>query len=174
MEDEFRAFHQKSGATLVYVTHDQAEAMALAQQIAVMDKGRLVQVADPQTLYREPATNMVAGFIGKSAVADAEVLARTGAARCRARVFGAEIELRCRDTQALGAAKVCLRPEDIALGAAGITGTVRRATYKGGVTEIEVAPTAAPEVLLLLSVTAAPAIGSNVAVNIADGWVIPN
>ncbi|GEC30552.1 hypothetical protein EFR01_07230 [Sinorhizobium fredii] len=47
MEETFRAFHERSGATMVYVTHDQAEAMALATDVAVMSEGRLLQVAPP-------------------------------------------------------------------------------------------------------------------------------
>ena len=65
MEEEFVDFHGKTGATMLYITHDQAEAMALADRVAVMDDGRLVQVADPHTLYEEPATTMVADFIGQ-------------------------------------------------------------------------------------------------------------
>ena len=52
------------GMTAVYVTHDQAEAMALATRIAVMDKGRIVQYAPPIEIYRRPATTFVANFVG--------------------------------------------------------------------------------------------------------------
>lgn len=65
MEHSFRDFHQRTGATLVYVTHDQTEAMALADKIAVMKAGKLVQWGAPETLYREPRTPWVAGFIGQ-------------------------------------------------------------------------------------------------------------
>lgn len=50
--------------TAVYVTHDQAEAMALATRIAVMDKGRIVQFAPPIEIYRRPSTTFVANFVG--------------------------------------------------------------------------------------------------------------
>ncbi|MBF58091.1 ABC transporter ATP-binding protein [Halomonas sp. FeN2] len=65
MEHSFRDFHQRTGATLVYVTHDQTEAMALADKIAVMKAGKLVQWGTPETLYRQPRTAWVAGFIGQ-------------------------------------------------------------------------------------------------------------
>jgi ABC-type sugar transport system ATPase subunit len=52
------------GMTAVYVTHDQAEAMALATRIAVMDHGRIVQFAPPVEIYRRPATTFVANFVG--------------------------------------------------------------------------------------------------------------
>lgn len=172
MEDEFREFHRKSGATMLYVTHDQAEAMALAQQIAVMDHGRLVQVADPRTLYREPRSLMVAGFIGRSAIVPARV-ERADGARCRAEVLGMTLPLRCGPAQDAGEVQVCLRPEDLVLADEGVSGVVRRATYKGATTEIEVAPASAPDVTLLLNIAGDPAVGTEVRVAIRDGWVIP-
>ncbi|WP_447957073.1 ABC transporter ATP-binding protein [Vreelandella sp. EE7] len=65
MEQSFATFHRRTEATLVYVTHDQSEAMALADRIAVMRDGKLVQWATPETLYREPKSQWVAGFIGQ-------------------------------------------------------------------------------------------------------------
>ncbi|MBZ5488509.1 ABC transporter ATP-binding protein [Halomonas aquamarina] len=65
MEQSFHEFHRRTEATMVYVTHDQGEAMALADRIAVMRDGRLVQWATPQTLYREPKSQWVASFIGQ-------------------------------------------------------------------------------------------------------------
>ncbi|WP_404295950.1 ABC transporter ATP-binding protein [Halomonas sp.] len=65
MEHSFRDFHRRTQATLVYVTHDQSEAMALASRIAVMREGRLEQWATPETLYRQPRTAWVASFIGQ-------------------------------------------------------------------------------------------------------------
>lgn len=65
---EARAFlkhlQQEVGVTAIYVTHDQAEAMAMADRIAVMDKGKLIQAGTPLEVYRQPSTTMVAGFIG--------------------------------------------------------------------------------------------------------------
>ncbi|RAU18146.1 ABC transporter ATP-binding protein [Nitrincola tibetensis] len=68
MEESFRAFHQRTGATMIYVTHDQAEAMSLANQIAVMEKGRLVQWSSPEALYHQPKTQWVAEFIGQGSI----------------------------------------------------------------------------------------------------------
>jgi multiple sugar transport system ATP-binding protein len=61
---ELARLHQDSGATIVAVTHDQAEALALGTRVAVMDEGRLHQAAPPRTLYEHPADVFVAGFIG--------------------------------------------------------------------------------------------------------------
>lgn len=173
MEDEFRTFHRKTGATMVYVTHDQAEAMALAHQIAVMDKGRLVQLADPHTLYREPRTSMVAGFIGKSALVDGNVVARSSATSCEVMLFGARVHARCCERQQTGTARVCLRPEDLALAAQGLPARVARVTYKGGVSEIEIVPEGG-SVPLLLTVAEAPTVGSSVRFVIQGGWVVPS
>jgi multiple sugar transport system ATP-binding protein len=64
MRAEIKRLHQRVGATMIYVTHDQVEAMTLGDRIAVMRKGILQQCADPYTLYTAPANQFVAGFIG--------------------------------------------------------------------------------------------------------------
>ena len=64
MCDELRGLHDRIKATTVYVTHDQAEAMSMADRIAVMNEGRIEQLATPQEIYDEPATTFVADFIG--------------------------------------------------------------------------------------------------------------
>jgi ABC-type sugar transport system ATPase subunit len=64
MRAELRSLHKRFAQTTIYVTHDQTEALALADVIAVMNKGRLEQVATPEELYARPATTFVAGFIG--------------------------------------------------------------------------------------------------------------
>src|SRR5688572_7800805 len=68
MRAELGALHKKLGATMVYVTHDQVEAMTLATRIAVLEGGVLQQVAAPLDLYRRPANKFVAGFIGSPAM----------------------------------------------------------------------------------------------------------
>ena len=64
MRGQIAAVRRRAGATMVYVTHDQAEAMALADRVAVMREGALQQAAPPLELYRRPANRFVAGFIG--------------------------------------------------------------------------------------------------------------
>jgi len=61
---ELASLHQRLGSTMVYVTHDQVEAMTLGDRVAVLDRGVLQQVAPPMELYRRPANRFVAGFIG--------------------------------------------------------------------------------------------------------------
>jgi multiple sugar transport system ATP-binding protein len=64
MRAEISRLHARLGSTMVYVTHDQVEAMALGHRVAVMKEGRLQQVAAPMDLYQRPANFFVAGFIG--------------------------------------------------------------------------------------------------------------
>jgi multiple sugar transport system ATP-binding protein len=64
MRTEIKKLHQRLGKTVVYVTHDQIEAMTLATRIAVMDSGSIRQFADPATIYENPADLFVAGFMG--------------------------------------------------------------------------------------------------------------
>lgn len=75
MQEELRRIHQQIGGTFVFVTHDQSEALALANRIAVMDGGALVQVGDAEEIYFKPRTRFVSMFIGEANVFDAR---RTG------------------------------------------------------------------------------------------------
>ncbi len=64
MRSEISRLHQEIGATMIYVTHDQVEAMTMGDRICVMRDGNIMQVADPLTLFRQPENMFVAGFIG--------------------------------------------------------------------------------------------------------------
>ncbi|NNF70242.1 MAG: ABC transporter ATP-binding protein [Acidimicrobiia bacterium] len=77
MRRELRAILQKARATAVFVTHDQEEALSMADIVAVMDSGRVLQVGRPQDVYRHPVSSWVADFLGESEFIDGE--ARIGA-----------------------------------------------------------------------------------------------
>jgi iron(III) transport system ATP-binding protein len=66
MREEIRRLHQETSLTMVYVTHDQKEALTLADRLAVLHQGRLIQTGPPQEVYSRPATRFVAGFLGDS------------------------------------------------------------------------------------------------------------
>ena len=68
LRDEIRRIQRETGVTTILVTHDQEEALSIADRVAVMNAGRLLQVAKPATIYREPADGFVARFIGSGAV----------------------------------------------------------------------------------------------------------
>jgi iron(III) transport system ATP-binding protein len=102
-----------TGATAVLVTHDQAEALSMADQVAVLRGGRLVQLTDPRTLYRRPGDLDVATFVGEAVVLDADL--RDGRAHC---VLGAlPYEQASAGTAPEGRARILLRPEQLRLSA---------------------------------------------------------
>jgi putative spermidine/putrescine transport system ATP-binding protein len=73
MQVEIRHLQRQLGITTISVTHDQREAMTMADRVAVLDRGRLIQVDPPDTLYKLPATSFVARFIGEAAVLSVEI-----------------------------------------------------------------------------------------------------
>ena len=78
MRTEIRKLHRDLQATMIYVTHDQVEAMTLADRVVVMNSGRIEQVADPMTLYARPANMFVAGFIGAPSMNFIDVMVLSG------------------------------------------------------------------------------------------------
>lgn len=132
MEFELRRIHRETGATFVYVTHDQREALALSDRIAVFDKGRVDQVDAPRAVYREPASPFAAGFVGDSNVLPAEV--KDG----RMVVAGHDVSDHPDAPQGDGAVWLVVRPELARLlpegdqrGGIGIEGVVVDAAYRG-------------------------------------------
>ncbi len=120
MRTEIRALHQRLGTTSVYVTHDQVEAMTMADRIVVLRDGRVEQVGTPVALYDAPCNTFVATFIGSPAMNLVPALARGADATCDA--GGA---LRLSDRHAgLGERRVVLglRPEHLRVQAAGTPG----------------------------------------------------
>jgi len=76
MQIELKGLQRRLGITFVYVTHDQGEALSMADRVAVFNKGRIEQLAVPRDLYARPATAFVARFVGSANVAQAELAAR--------------------------------------------------------------------------------------------------
>jgi putative spermidine/putrescine transport system ATP-binding protein len=77
MQFELKALHRKLDATIVYVTHDQREALTMSDRIAVIHQGQIAQLATPEELYRNPKTRFVADFIGESSILPVEVTGGT-------------------------------------------------------------------------------------------------
>jgi multiple sugar transport system ATP-binding protein len=92
MRTEIKRVHQMVKTTTVYVTHDQVEAMTLADRVVVMNDGRIEQIATPQELYHHPKTRFVAGFIGSPAM---------NLMRCRLEQNGAGLRVRLSDAISL-------------------------------------------------------------------------
>jgi ABC-type sugar transport system ATPase subunit len=111
MRVELETLHQQLHATMIYVTHDQVEAMTMADQIVVLNEGRVEQVGPPLELYRRPRTVFVAGFIGAPSMNFLDVAAGHGALR-----YGSTPLMLAAD----GAARLLgIRPEHIEITAPG-------------------------------------------------------
>ena len=179
MEREFTRFHERTRTTMVYITHDQAEAMALADRIAVMDRGRILQVATPSELYREPIDDTVARFIGEGMIVPVDNVSRDDERACRADLFGHRVRLRCALTQAPArAARACLRAGALRIvepTIPGVRARVASAVYQGGHFRVEARVDARRDVMLHLVVPEPCPVAPGDAVNLAvdDGWVIP-
>jgi iron(III) transport system ATP-binding protein len=109
LRHEIKALHRRLGITTIMVTHDQEEALTMADRIVVMNHGVIDQIGTPERIYRAPATPFVADFVGTMNFMEGVVLA-PGLVRV------GDVELRCDAAASLSSATlvgVCLRPEDI-------------------------------------------------------------
>lgn len=176
MQQAFLDFHRRTGATMIYVTHDQAEAMAMADRIAVMDKGHIRQVAAPETLYREPADLMVAGFVGAGAVLPIGNVSIKDDRTCSVRLGDTDIAARiCPNlvrNRAIAQAGLCLRPEDVWVDDAGaLRGSVEDCVYLGGRFRLSVRIGQDRDHVLPVYASRRARIGENVGLKVSDGWV---
>jgi len=104
MREEIRALQQRLALTVAYVTHDQSEALAVSDQIVVMNAGLVAQAGTPRQLYESPASAFVAGFMGEAMLFDALAQSDGG-------VQLGPLQLRPARPLAPGAVKVAIRPE---------------------------------------------------------------
>ncbi|MEU7739989.1 ABC transporter ATP-binding protein [Nonomuraea sp. NPDC049158] len=134
MRVELRAIQRRIGTTMVFVTHDQEEALALSDRIAVMNGGRIEQLGTPDEVYRRPATRFVAQFIGAANVLEGTV------ADGRLDVDGILLDAGPLPVRQAGRAVVAIRPERIRLGAdgQGVPGTVGYRAFAGDAWHVEV------------------------------------
>jgi sn-glycerol 3-phosphate transport system ATP-binding protein len=129
MRREIRDLQQRLGMTMVYVTHDQVEAMTMADQVVLMNAGRIEQDATPETLYDDPATTFVARFVGTPPMNVISLAALAGAGRGRPPVGPAGA-----GTAALA---VGIRPEQVEIDADGIPADIVAIEHLGADTLIE-------------------------------------
>ncbi|BCU79695.1 ABC transporter ATP-binding protein [Luteolibacter sp. LG18] len=137
MRREIRRIVKENGLTAIYVTHDQEEALAMADRMAVMDKGRIEQLGTPGEIYRHPRTAHVASFIGETNLFDGTVV-EVVADRVRVKTAAGDLTGRTADPEWKPAAgervRLSVRPEAWRLDAADghpIAGTVVERTYLG-------------------------------------------
>ncbi|MCJ2034868.1 ABC transporter ATP-binding protein [Methylobacterium sp. J-068] len=138
-QGELRGLQKRLGTSFVVVTHDPAEAMALADRIGVMDRGRLVQIGDAASLYERPASRFVAGLLGDVNLIEGRVLGRDGDGITT-------VETACGPMRAAGHAEgrgvIALRPERLDLSRTGadaaLAGEVVETAYLGDRIRIQV------------------------------------
>lgn len=165
---EIRELQRQLGLTAVMVTHDQEEALTVADRLVVMADGEIRQIGSQRDLYERPADRFVAGFVGRSTflagrIAEPGVFVTTGGLR-----------LHCRDTGVVGRGTLALRPERLSLGPADgidnrLQGSVEFVSYLGAVIEVHVRLSPQDRVIAHLSNrgdAAAPQVGDTLEV----GW----
>lgn len=127
MRAEIKRLHSETGITSLYVTHDQEEALSLANRIAVMHRGRIQQIGTPMEIYNHPATAFVASFIGEI------------------NLFPPESPL-ARHLQTPPDSQCAFRPEHVQIVSEGISGKVRFSSYLGSKNELLIETTSGDQV----------------------------
>jgi spermidine/putrescine transport system ATP-binding protein len=114
MQVELKRLQTETGITFIFVTHDQEEALAMSDRIAVMNKGRVLQVGRPKDIYNSPVDRFVADFIGESNILDGRITGKTGPGEFRVEFAGTTIAaFGNADTPYTGPARILIRPEHV-------------------------------------------------------------
>ncbi|HEV2094849.1 MAG TPA: ABC transporter ATP-binding protein [Rubrobacter sp.] len=141
MQLELKSLQEEVGITFVYVTHDQEEALTMSDRIAVMNEGKVQQLAGPTTLYETPANRFVAGFIGQTNVFSGTVEAADGDRTTLQTREGLRVEAVARGEAVPGEGEqvhVAVRPEKVRFGGSGdnvCAAEVRQVVYLGASTQ---------------------------------------
>src|SRR3954464_5354243 len=134
LQIELKRIQKDVGITFIYVTHDQEEALTMSDRIAVMNRGVVEQVSDPETVYEHPATTFVAGFIGVSNLMPGEVISANGAGAALRLDAGPTVRTpQSGGAQAGERAHAVVRPEKLVLSAVGESATDGRPSIEGQV-----------------------------------------
>jgi spermidine/putrescine transport system ATP-binding protein len=161
MQDELKAIQKRVGTAFVHVTHDQEEAMALADHLVVMNHGRIEDEGPPERVYSRPATRFAATFMGESTILPG-------------RSDGASIETALgRFAAPPGATSIAIRPEHVSLGG-DIAAMAADVVFQGSFKRVTAVPDAAPDTPLLarLPADAAVAAGDRLGLKIDAAHVI--
>jgi putative spermidine/putrescine transport system ATP-binding protein len=116
MQMEIKHLHQRLGVTVVYVTHDQGEALTMSDRVAVFHQGEIQQIADPRTLYEQPSNTFVANFIGENNRISGQLLSRDGERCVISLARGEQVEALAVNVGAVGTpVTLSIRPERVRL-----------------------------------------------------------
>lgn len=152
LRDEIKRIQSELGITTLFVTHDQDEALAVADRVAVMNQGAIEQIGTPEELYARPATAFVAGFVGQTNALQGRVAHGT------AEVYGIRLPL-IDPSQDEGECVVFVRPEDIEFADTGIRGTVSASSFHGSLRRSRILMPDGQLIVVQHDVRVAPAIG---------------
>ncbi|HSE96041.1 MAG TPA: ABC transporter ATP-binding protein [Methylomirabilota bacterium] len=174
VREEIRELQQKLGLTVAYVTHDQEEALAVSDQIIVMENAAIAQQGSPEALYGAPASRFVADFIGDANLV-AGTLRRSDGERGTVSLAGLTVSLPHRGLPD-GPVTVAIRPESVRLGSGveggpGVAGTVVKAAYLGSHMEYTVSSPIGELFVVDPAVGARLTPGTPVAIGLADHGV---
>jgi ABC-type Fe3+/spermidine/putrescine transport system ATPase subunit len=150
MQVEIKEIQRRLGMTVVYVTHDQEEAMNMSDRIAIMNRGRIEQVGMPSEVYERPSNAFVGRFLGEANILDGTIDGLEGDC-ATLRVGGLVLLARVRDAVTVGSrASLFVRPERVAIRLPGagersgnrVEGRVRRVSFLGNIVRylVEAAP----------------------------------
>ncbi len=174
MREEIRELQQRLGVTVVYVTHDQSEALAVSDKIVVMKAAEIAQAGGPRDLYEEPANTFVATFMGEANHVKAEVIDVKGV-RADVKLGGASFNLPARGLTP-GSADLVIRPEAVRLHPAGTENTlaakIATATYMGGVAEYNLETPAGRLFVIAPEAHAVRAVGDEVGLSFVERGTI--
>ncbi len=164
MRVEISRLHREIGATMIYVTHDQVEAMTLADKIVVLRAGRIEQVGSPLDLYRNPDNRFVAGFIGSPAMNFVEaVVEKTGTVLSKG--LAASLTTEAALPGAGARVVIGLRPQSIDL-TEGATHRVEVVEALGGVSYVHLTAPSGEKLVVETKAAVLPALGSTVGISI--------
>jgi ABC-type Fe3+/spermidine/putrescine transport system ATPase subunit len=139
VREELLRIHAELGTTFLFVTHDQDEALSISSLVALMNGGRLEQVAEPQVLYHQPATLFAAGFVGAGSLLDGKAVRRGADGTLEVDLGGVRFGSANTGVEPGQAVTVLLRPEDLALegtAAARLHGVVETCAFFGSFFEL--------------------------------------
>jgi iron(III) transport system ATP-binding protein len=166
MREEIRTLQQRLSLTVAYVTHDQSEALAVSDQIIVMDHGVIAQSGPPRDLYEHPRNEFVAGFMGEAMLFPA----RVDAAR---NVCLGPLRFKPASEAPQGQVKVAVRPEAWLIGppGSGMEGRLKKAAYLGSTYEYTFETELGPIFVVSPDLSNAVAIETDVGLSLADHGV---